>query len=178
MDDLDQHVDRVQVPGLVHSLASPHAGTDVPQLGADMSAEDNKVIDYSFAAQVLTEHDLDMLPTFVHEDFVEQNPPPGQGPGREGLREFLEKMFTAFPDLNWTVHDAVADGDTVAAWSTWEGTHKGEFFGIGPTGRQVRVEAWTFDYFRDGKIAESRIIMDTMGLMQQLGALPPPASRQ
>jgi steroid delta-isomerase-like uncharacterized protein len=137
-----------------------------------VTVEDNKAIDVRFAAEVLSGHNVDALPEFVHEDFVEQNPVPGQGPGRDGLRDFLALFFAAFPDLIWTVQDAVAEGDTVAAWSIWKGTHQGDFFGVAATGRHVRVEAWTFDYFRDGKMAESRIIMDVMGLMQQLGVVP------
>jgi steroid delta-isomerase-like uncharacterized protein len=137
-----------------------------------MSAEDNKAIDYRFVAEVLTAHNLDVLPELVHPDFVEENPVPGQGPGRDGLRDFLATFFSAFPDLVWTIQDAAAEGDTVAAWSTWEGTHEGDFFGIPATGRRVKVEAWTFDYFRDQKLARSRIMMDVMGLMQQLGAVP------
>lgn len=142
------------------------------------SVEDNKAIDLRFVKEVLSEHDLDVLPDLVAEDFVEQNPPPGQGPGREGLRAFLAQMFEAFPDLRWRVEEMVAEGDRVAAWSTWEGTHRGTFLGLPPTGRSVAVEAWTIDRFRDGKIAESRILMDVMGLMQQLGAIPGPSASE
>ena len=141
------------------------------------SAENNKAIDLRFVEEVLNQHDLDVLPELVAEDFVEQNPPPGQGPGREGLRQFLAQMFEAFPDLRWRVEEMVAEGDRVAAWSTWTGTHRGMFFGVPPSGRSVSVEAWTIYYVRDGKLAESRIIMDMMGLMQQLGAISgPPAA--
>lgn len=136
------------------------------------NVEDNKAMDLRFANEVLNEHNLDVLSDLVAEDFVEQNPPPGQGPGREGLRQFLAQMFEAFPDLSCRVEDMVAEGDRVAARSTWEGTHRGAFFGVPPTGRSVSVEAWTIDHFRDGKLAEGRKIMDLMGLMQQLGAVP------
>ncbi len=117
-----------------------------------------------------------MLPDLVADDFVEQNPPPGQGPGRDGLGQFLRQMFQAFPDLSWQVQDMVAEGDRGAAWSTWTGTHRDTFMGVPPTGRTVSVEAWTIDQFRDGKLAESRIIMDVLGLLMQLGAIPAPGS--
>jgi steroid delta-isomerase-like uncharacterized protein len=142
------------------------------------NTENNKATDLRFATEVLTGHNLDVLSELVAEDFIEQNPPPGQGPGREGLRQFLRQMFDAFPDLSWRVEKMVAEGDSVASWSTWEGTHRGPFMGIPATGRTVSVEAWTMDHFRDGKVAESRIIMDTMGLMQQLGVVPGPASAE
>ena len=132
-------------------------------------AEENKVTDRRFVDGVINGRDLDLLADLVVEDFVEQNPPPGQGPGREGLRDFLGQMFEAFPDLHWTVHEMAAEDDRVAAWSTWSGTHRGTSLGIEPTGHQVSVEAWTFDYFRDGKMVQCRIIMDVMGLLRQLG---------
>jgi steroid delta-isomerase-like uncharacterized protein len=126
--------------------------------------------------EVLSRHNLDVLPDLVAEDFVEQNPPPGQGPGREGLRQFLSAMFEAFPDLDWELQEMVAEADCVASWSNWSGTHAGVFFGVPATGRRVSVEAWTLDRFRQGVMVESRIIMDVMGLMQQLGAVPGPPS--
>jgi len=130
--------------------------------------------DRRFAQVVLNEHRTDQIDRFVHEDFVERNPPPGQGPGRDGLRQFLEAFLVAFPDLTWTVHELVAEGDTVAAWSIWEGTHRGDYLGIPATGRRVAVEAWTFDHFRDGRMDASRIIMDTLGLLTQLGVVAAP----
>jgi predicted ester cyclase len=60
--------------------------------------------------------------------------------------------------------------------STWPGTHRGPFLGVPPTGRNVTVEAWTIDRFRDGQLAESRIIRDLIGLLTQIGALPAQAA--
>jgi steroid delta-isomerase-like uncharacterized protein len=138
------------------------------------STERNKSVALRFAHDVLSGHDLDLMSDLIAADFVEQNPTPGQGPGLDGLRQFLEEMITAFPDLRWDPREMVAEGDRVATWSVWTGTHSGDFFGVPATGRHVSVEAWTMDYFRDGLMVESRIIMDIMGLMQQLGALPTP----
>ncbi|WP_285652321.1 ester cyclase [Actinomycetospora sp. NBRC 106375] len=136
----------------------------------DSEVDTNRAAARRFADEVLTGHDLDVLPELVAEDFIEQNPPPGQGPGRDGLRQFLSALFDAFPDLQWRPQEMVAEGDRVATWSIWSGTHSGDFFGVPATGRQVSVEAWTMDRFRDGLMVESRILMDVAGLMQQLGA--------
>jgi steroid delta-isomerase-like uncharacterized protein len=146
------------------------SGTENSQIEA------NKAAGMRFATEVLSRHNLDVLPELVAEGFVEQNPVPGQGPGRDGLREFLHAMFQAFPDLEWRPQEMVAEGDRIATWSIWTGTHAGDFFGVPATSRKVSVEAWTLDRFRDGLMIESRIIMDVMGLMQQLGALPAPPS--
>lgn len=123
-----------------------------------------------FVDEVINAQDLDAaLTELVAEDFVEQNPMPGQGPGRAGLADVLAGMFAAFPDLRWTPQEMVAEGDRVISFSTWTGTHRGEFMGIPPTGREVSVEAWTLDRYLDGQLTESRIIMDVAGLLTQLG---------
>jgi predicted ester cyclase len=119
--------------------------------------------------------DLDgALGAMVAADFVELNPLPGQGPGRAGLADVLRMMFAGFPDLRWTLHDTLVEGDRVMGFSTWTGTHKGEFMGIPATGRTATIEAWTIDRYRDGIFVESRIIMDVAGLLGQLGVLPTP----
>jgi steroid delta-isomerase-like uncharacterized protein len=83
-------------------------------------------------------------------------------------------MFAAFPDLRWTPQEMIAEQDRVMTFSTWTGTHRGQFMEIPATGRTVTVEAWTIDRFRDGQLAESRIIMDVVGLLIQLGVIPAP----
>jgi predicted ester cyclase len=85
-------------------------------------------------------------------------------------------MFTAFPDLHWTLHDSIAEGDRIMAFSTWTGTHRGEFMGIPATGRSVTVEAWTLDRYRDAQLTESRIIVDIAGMLTQLGVIPAPTA--
>lgn len=145
-----------------------------PTSDAATHTTDFRVVHQAFIDRVLNEHDLDALDELVAEDFHEQNPPPGQGPGRQGLRDFLVSMFVAFPDLRWDVKQSVAADGCVAVWSVWSGTHRGEFMGIPATGRTVAVEAWTMDTLRDGLLVESRILMDAMGMLTQLGALPAP----
>lgn len=139
-----------------------------------MSTEPSKAVGLRFVNEVLNARNIDVLTEVMSDDFTEENPPPGQGPGRDGLRDFLADMFTAFPDLEWTIEQMVAEDDLVMSWGTWRGTHQGSFLGIPPTGRQLIVEAWVRDVIRDGKICSSRILMDSLSLMQQLGAIPPP----
>ena len=140
------------------------------------AAADLKTLAQRFTDDVINAQDLDgALTEMVVEDFVEQNPLPGQGPGRAGLADVLAGMFAAFPDLHWTLHDTLTEDDRVTTLSTWTGTHHGEFMGIPPTGRSVAVEAWTIDRYREGRLVESRIIMDVAGMLMQLGVIPAPA---
>jgi steroid delta-isomerase-like uncharacterized protein len=138
-----------------------------------MSAFNQQAID-RLTNEVLTQHDLGVLDSIFHADYIEADPPPGMGPGVDGLRQWLSGWFAAFPDVSWTVEEQMADGDQVWSRSTWRGTHKADFFGIPATGRAVSVTAWTIDRFADGKITHSRLMMDTMSLLQQLGAIPAP----
>ena len=140
-----------------------------------MSMEANTALLQRFADEVLTGHNLTVLDEVFHTDYVEDDPPPGMGPGREGLRQWLAGWITAFPDVRWTIEEQIADDDRVWSRSTWQGTHQGSFLGIPPTGKKITVTAWTIDRFTDGKIAESRIIMDTFVMMQQLGVISAPA---
>jgi steroid delta-isomerase-like uncharacterized protein len=134
-----------------------------------------KALAQRFADDVINARDLDgALTELVVDDFVEQNPLPGQGPGRAGLAGVLAGMFAAFPDLRWTLGDTLEAADRIMTLSTWTGTHRGEFMGIPPTGRSVSVESWTLDRYRDGQLVESRIIMDVAGMLTQLGVIPAP----
>jgi predicted ester cyclase len=80
-------------------------------------------------------------------------------------------MFrSAFPDLNISLDELVAEGDKVAARSTMRGTHRGAIFGIEPSGKAVEVPGLTMVTIRDGRLQESWVKNDVMALMSQLGA--------
>ncbi len=139
-----------------------------------MTKEDNKQFMNSFIDEVINRKNLDAIDKMVSEDFIEHMPLPGQGPGREGLKFAIGSMHTGFPDMNWTMHEQIAENEKVVSRFIWEGTHKGEFMGIPPTNKKVEVWGMVIDVVRDGLFSESRIIMDTVGLLQQLGVMPEP----
>jgi steroid delta-isomerase-like uncharacterized protein len=139
-----------------------------------MSTEENKARERRFVEEIVNKGNMAVAPELVAEDFVELDPFPGQQQGREGLIDIIAMMRTAFPDLEWTIEELVAEGDKVASYNVWRGTHQGVFLGIPPTGKQVTVPSMVFDYFVDGKLKESRLLMNIMSLMQQLGVVPSP----
>jgi steroid delta-isomerase-like uncharacterized protein len=126
----------------------------------------------SFVDDVINKRNLDAVDTLVADDFVEHVPFAGQGPGRAGLRYAIGLLLTAFPGIHWVVDEQVAEGNKVVSRFTWTGTHRGPFLGVPPTGRRVRVWGVVIDVVHGGQFTESRLIMDTFGLMQQLGAIP------
>jgi predicted ester cyclase len=84
---------------------------------------------------------------------------------------------SAFPDLSFEVQETVTDGEWVAVRWTSTGTHEGELMGIEPTGKKTAVEGIELDRIEDGKIVESRVSWDALGLLQQLGAVPESPAR-
>jgi len=99
-----------------------------------------------------------------------------RAPGLEGLKDILRTMRSAFPDLDFSIKEQIAEGDKVASRFEWTGTHEREFLGVPATGRHVRVWGIVMDRLEAGRIRDTRIIMDSLGLMMQLGVFPPPAA--
>ena len=99
---------------------------------------------------------------------------PGPLEGLEAWRQFTGPFVEAFPDLRLTVEDIMAEGDMVAARVAFDGTHRGEFQGIPPTGKEVAFTSIEVNRVVDGKGEEHWVEIDLLGLMQQLGAIPEP----
>ena len=92
----------------------------------------------------------------------------------EAWARFTAAFVEAFPDLRLTVEDVFSSEDMVAARVSFRGTHRGEFQGIPPTGKEVAFSSIEIDRMVDGKVQEHWFEMDLLGLMQQLGAIPEP----
>ncbi len=137
-----------------------------------MSTEENKAIVRRFVDEVQSQHDIGALDRLFSPDFIDHSGMSAT-PGLEGTRQFFSMMFTAFPDMQVTVHDQVAEGDKVVTRKTFHGTHQGEFMGVPPTGKQIALDV--IDIFRiaSGKITDHWAVADQLGLMQQLGVIPP-----
>ena len=125
-----------------------------------------------FVEEVINQGQFEAADELVEENFVELDPFPGQQQGREGLKDVIRMMRIGFPDIHWTVEETIASGDKVVSRFKWTGTQRGEFLGIPATGRKVTVPGVVIDRLNGGKMADSRILMDTLGMMQQLGVVP------
>lgn len=138
--------------------------------------ETNAAIVVRFIEEAINQGNIDATHDFCWDDVVEQVPFPGQGPGVEGIKEVLRGMRAAFPDMHWNIDEQVSEGDKVVTRFEWTGTHQAEFLGVPATGRPVRVWGVVIDRLEVGKIKDTRLIMDTLGMMMQLGVVPPPAA--
>jgi steroid delta-isomerase-like uncharacterized protein len=92
--------------------------------------------------------------------------PAGKGP--DGFKASVMPLRHAFPDLHFKIHDTVVEGSRVAVRWTWQGTHRGPFAGIAPTGRLVSNEGIAIYRVEDGKIVDAWAQMDRLGVLQQL----------
>jgi steroid delta-isomerase-like uncharacterized protein len=137
-----------------------------------MSAEEHKALVRRFAEEVFDERNLAVMEELVAPDFVRHEPNALQG--RAAWQQFIAMFFTAFPDLQVAVEDQFAEGDRVAIRWTARGTHREAVLGIAPTGKSVTFPGLTIYRIAGGRIAEGWEIVDTLGLMQQLGAIPVP----
>ncbi len=106
------------------------------------------------------------------EDFFDPTNPPGMQHGHAGHLAVVNLFISAFPDMRWTIDDLLSDGDKVVAQTTMTGTHRGDFFGIPATGREVSVAGIHVLTLRDGRIVLHQGVNDDLGLMRQIGAVP------
>ena len=139
-----------------------------------MSSDQNKAI-VRRAFEEPWKGNLDVIDELIASDYIGHDPvdpEPLRGP--EGVKEFVTTYRSAFPDAQITVEQQLAEGDLVATRWTARGTHEGELMGIQPTGKQVTVSGLTISRLANDKIVEEFQNWDTLGMLQQLGAVPAP----
>ena len=139
-----------------------------------MSTEENKAMVRRCIEEVFNKQNVTALDEFLAPNVVHHSLPPGVPRDREGFKQFVSVLHAAFPDFRIIVEDMIAEGDKVVARATTGGTHKGEFIGIPPTGKQAtwtEIFIWRID---GGKAVEMWAELDQLGMMHQLGVMPPP----
>jgi steroid delta-isomerase-like uncharacterized protein len=136
-----------------------------------MSIEENKALARRWC-EAFNKQDWAGIVEMTAPDFVQYDAPPGISPDLAGHEQLMTALWTAFPDAHQVNDELIAEGDQVVERYTVHGTHRGEFMGIPPTGKQVRVTGIGIDRIKDGKIVETWLSMDLLSLMQQLGVIP------
>ncbi len=139
------------------------------------TTEENKALVRSWLGGVDT-GDPAVIEKYLGENFDDHNPPPipGLAPGIQGVRDAFAYALTAFTDFNHEIKAQYAEGDTVITRLVGTGKHTGEFLGCPPTGKDVQMEGIAIHRIADGKLVEHWAQIDGVGLLIQLGAIPPP----
>jgi steroid delta-isomerase-like uncharacterized protein len=133
-------------------------------------SEQNKTLARRWFEDLFSRGDLDTANVILSADFVDHLPREEER-GIEGLKHYVSFYRTAFPDIQDSVEEIVAEGDKVVVrWSS-RGTHQGEFMGVAPTGRVVAFTGMRLFRIAESKIAESWVNIDERGLQEQLGAV-------
>ncbi len=99
----------------------------------------------------------------------------GMPANRLGFKQWIAGFRAGIPDLHCTLEDEIRSGDKQAAHWTMRGNQTGRFFGNLPTGRPVEVHGMIFARVENNRIVENWILVDQIGMLQQLGIVPPPA---
>jgi steroid delta-isomerase-like uncharacterized protein len=137
-------------------------------------SEQNKALSKRNIEEVWNQRKLAVIDELVAATSVLHDPtvPGGKVTGSQGYRQFVEIYLAAFPDLHFTIQDQLADGDKVATRWTGSGTNKGALMGIPATGKHATVTGITMDRYQNGKVVESWVNYDALGMFQQLGVIP------
>ena len=137
-----------------------------------MSTEENKALILRLYEEVWNQHNPEAADDFVAADVFTRGMLPEYQHGVDGYKHLVRWLHTAMPDLRMTIEDIIAEGDKVAAFVTFSGTHTGPLRDLDPSGRQVSVEQTHWYRLANGKVAETWSVRDDLGMMQQLGAIP------
>ena len=124
-----------------------------------MSLDTNKTIARAYLTHVIGEGNFSIIDDYVAYE-----------PGKQFAIEMITWLRTVFPDLRITIEDQIAEGDKVVTRMTFHGTHRGECFGIAPTGQKVTWQGIAIDRIADDKVVEMWHEMDRWGMREQLGA--------
>jgi predicted ester cyclase len=135
----------------------------------------NKATIERFSA-AMNSSDAELITRTIDEliapDAVISTPLPVDSSGPQIIKDGFAMLHRAYPDLQITVEDMIAEGDKVVARNTVTGTHQGEYMGIAPTGNTVTYKEIFIARFRGGQIVETWGVVDVLAQLRQLGAIP------
>ena len=143
-----------------------------------MSTEENKAVVRRWFDEVLSRGDLDALDSICaecHPQFAVVRGVMEPAPlGMSGLKSLITGLRSAFPELQATVEEQIAEGDKVVTRVTIRGTQEGEFLGMPATGRSFTIPGVSIWEVRGNLLIQEWVSWDALGMMQQLGAIPVP----
>jgi predicted ester cyclase len=136
--------------------------------------EANKDVYRRMVAEVVNKGNFDVIPELFHPEYVDHASPPGMPPGIANVEPIFRMFRTGFPDVKFTIDQMIGEGDYVATLVHGEGTQTGQFIEFPPSGKHAVWRSVGFFRIEDGKIAEHWGIPDLLGLLIQIGIIPPP----
>jgi len=141
------------------------------------TSEQNNAIAEHFFESVWSKGDFSVLDTLVAPDAVDHSTVGGKAKTEKGSASFraIVTMFRkAMPDIRLTIEQEVYAGDKVVHRWSLKGTDTGGVMGMPPSGKVLTFTGTTIVRMREGLIVERWANVDELGLLQQLGVVPPP----
>ena len=138
-----------------------------------MSVEANKALVRRFVEEVLGRGNFAALAELAAPDCVDHAAPARGLPALATIAGVVVEWHAAFPDFRVTIEDLLAEGDRVVVHATLRGTHRGDFFGLPPTGRPLAVGGLGRYRLAGGRIVERWCYLDVVALCAQLGVPVP-----
>jgi steroid delta-isomerase-like uncharacterized protein len=133
-----------------------------------MSAKENKALLSRYVQEVWDKQNPGAVDGFLAPNYRRHRSPTADPLTREDQKQLLARFRAAFPDVQIKIEEIIAKGDRIAFRSTMRGTHRGEFLGIPPTGKQVTVGLVDVVHIKNGKFVEQWGGPDLLDLVQQL----------
>jgi steroid delta-isomerase-like uncharacterized protein len=137
-----------------------------------MSAEQNKSIVRRWVEEGWNKGDMSVVDQVYAPGYVQHEPAPETVTSSEALKQYMGAYLTAFPDLQLSVDDLVAEGDKVVWRFTSKGTQTGPFMGMPATGRTGSITGLVMFRLENSRIVEGWVNIDALGLLEQVGMIP------
>jgi predicted ester cyclase len=141
-----------------------------------MSTQTNKALVHRFLQEVVNSGNIDAVEAFVHPSFTNHNAPHGLSCGIDGVKQLIQIVRTAFPDLHVTCDSVMAEGDNVVTRLTIHGIHTGKLFSLVPYHGQAKFMSINILRIDNGRFVEHWGSIDALCMLRQLGVIPAPAS--
>ncbi len=139
-----------------------------------MSIEHNKALVLRYYEELWNKWDAALADELIAADISFRGSLGFAVQGLTSFKEYMAMVRGAFPDFHNAVEELVAEGDQVVARMTYSGSHRGELYGLAPTGKRVSYSGIAIFRIKAGKIAAGWVMGDALGLMKQLGAMHAP----
>ena len=134
--------------------------------------EKNKALVTRYFEEVWNQGKLEVLDEIIDSDYINHSPGmPNPHPGPEGLKPIVSAIRQAFPDLKYVIKNMVISEEQVAIHTTMQGTHLGNFFGLVPTGKMIKVSQMQIEQIKNDKIIAHWRVTDDLALLRQLGQM-------
>lgn len=132
----------------------------------------NKALVRRYVEDVLNKGNTALTDELIAQSFIGHDPVGPDVHGPDGVKQRNAMYHNAFPDLQYTVEEMIAENDIVVWRWTAHGTHMGEILGIAPTRKQATTTGTMTCHIANGKLQEAWINWDALGLLRQLGGVP------